>query len=127
MNSQIPLTLAEAAEEGLGIFFLLFVLAIVVLMIVSLWKMFEKAGEPGWAAIIPIYNMVVMCRVGGKPGWWVIWYFVPIANIVVPILVALGIAECFGQGAGFGIGIWLLGFIFIPILAFGDYEWRPVV
>lgn len=95
-------------------------LAIAVFAIVSLWKVFTKAGQPGWAVLIPIYNAYVLCKIGGKPGWWVILLFIPIVNIVISLLIALGVAENFGRGAGFGVGLWLLPIIFYPILAFGD-------
>jgi hypothetical protein len=95
-------------------------LAIVVFLIISFWKVFSKAGQPGWAIFIPIYNAYVMCKVAGKPGWWVILMFIPIVNFVIAILVALGVAQQFGKGAGFAIGLILLPFIFYPILAFGD-------
>jgi hypothetical protein len=98
----------------------LFYLAIVILVICAFWKVFTKAGHPGWAALIPIYNLYVLCKIAGKPGWWVILLFIPIVQIVIGILVALGVAERFGKGAGFGIGLALLPIIFYPILAFSD-------
>ena len=122
---ETPLVLAQEAEAAGGMFILLVYLAVIVLFIVSLWKVFEKAGQPGWAAIIPIYNGVVICQVAGKPGWWVILFFIPIVSIIIWILVCLGVAENFGKGAGFAIGLFFLGIIFFPILAFGDAEWAP--
>lgn len=107
---------------GDNIGFIVVELLIAVVIIVSLWRVFEKAGQPGWAAIVPIYNGYVLCEIAGKPGWWVVLFFVPIANIVVAILVGLGIAEEFGRGVGFAIGLILLPFIFYPILAFTDNE-----
>jgi len=93
-------------------------LAFVVLMIAAMWKVFSKAGEPGWAAIIPIYNYVVIDKIAGRPTWWIILWFVffPIPYIVT----ALDIAKRFGKGAGFGVGLMLLPFIFYPMLAWGD-------
>jgi Family of unknown function (DUF5684) len=105
---------------GGSIFGLIIPLAIIVLMIASLWRVFTKAGQPGWAAIIPIYNAYVLCKIGGKPGWWVILLIIPVVNLVISLLVSLGVAQNFGKGAGFGIGLWLLSIIFYPILAFGD-------
>lgn len=101
-------------------------LAIAVLIIASMWIAFAKAGEPGWAAIIPIYNIYVMCRMGGKPGWWVLLMLIPIVNLVVIIVVCIGISTHFGRGAGFGVRLALLGFIFWPILAFSDSQYNPV-
>ena len=100
-------------------------LAIIVFVIAGVWKMFEKAGQPGWAAIIPIYNIIVMLQVAKKPVWWVLLYFIPIANIIVAVLVALSLAENFGKSAGFGIGILFLSFIFLPILGFGSAQYQP--
>jgi hypothetical protein len=95
-------------------------LLVLVLYVVSMWKVFVKAGKPGWAAIIPIYNIIVLLEVAERPLWWIILFFIPIANLVVLIIVSLDVARVFGKGTGFGIGLWLLGFIFYPILAFGD-------
>jgi len=100
-------------------------LAFIVLMIVSVWKVFTKAGKPGWASIIPIYNVVVMLEIAGKPIWWIILFFIPIANLVVGILMLAGIAKNFGRGVGTVIGLILLPIVFWPILAFGSAEYKP--
>jgi hypothetical protein len=98
-------------------------LVIAVVDIVAMWRLFTKAGQPGWAAIIPIYNLYVLVKVAGREGWWVILYFIPFVNIVVWFIVAIDVAKNFGKSTGFGIGIALLSFIFIPILAFGDAQY----
>ncbi len=100
-------------------------LAVIVLMVAGMWKTFQKAGEPGWAAIVPIYNVYVMCKIAGKPGIWVLLFLIPIVNIVIAIIVYIAIAERFGKSAGFGIGLLLLGFIFWPMLGFGDDTYTP--
>jgi hypothetical protein len=100
--------------------FIVIYLALVVVTIASLWKVFTKAGQPGWGVLIPIYNIYLLCKIAGKPGWWVILCCIPLVNVIIALLVMLGIAENFGKGAGFGIGLFFLGFIFFPILAFGD-------
>ncbi len=107
-------------DGGASIVSILFGLAFVVLILVSMWKVFTKAGQPGWACIVPIYNYYVLCKIGGKPGWWLILFLIPFVNFVVMILVCIAIAKAFGKGALFGIGLLLLSFIFFPILAFGD-------
>jgi hypothetical protein len=99
-------------------------LAVTVVIIAGLWKTFAKAGKPGWACLIPIYNAWVMLAIAGKPGWWLLLLFVPLVNIIVWFLVGIALAERFGKGAGFGVGLVLLGFIFFPILGFGDAEYR---
>ena len=99
---------------------LLFVLAIVLLVFVSLWKIFEKAGKPGWAGIVPIYNIVVWLELVGRPIWWIVLMFVPCVSIVVGILLCIDLAKAFGKTAGYGVGMALLPFVFFPMLAFSD-------
>jgi len=97
-----------------------FYFVVVILVIIAMWKMFEKAGQPGWAAIIPIYNMYVLTQVAGCPGWWLILMLIPFVNIVIMLLLSIDVAKSFGKGTGFAIGLFFLGFIFYPILGFGD-------
>jgi hypothetical protein len=98
-------------------------LAIIVLMIASMWKVFVKAGKPGWAAIVPIYNIIVLLQIVGRPTWWIILFLIPIVSIVIMIMVMIDFAKSFGKGGGFAAGLILLGFIFLPILAFGDAQY----
>lgn len=111
-------------DEGivglLGGTFLLVMLAVGVIAIASMWKVYSKAGQPGWASIVPIYNMVVLLKIVGRPLWWLILLLIPLVNIVVVIIMFIDLAKSFGQGAGFGVGLVFLGTIFFPILAFGD-------
>jgi hypothetical protein len=110
---------ASSAAAGVaGLIVLLFYLAVLVLIVAGLWRVFTKAGQPGWAAIIPIYNVYVLTQIAGKPGWWVLLYFVPIVSIVIAIIVTAGVASNFGKGVGFTIGLILLPFIFYPVLGF---------
>lgn len=104
----------------IGIVGMLIGLAFIVLMVASVWKIFTKAGQPGWAAIIPIYNVIVLLKIIGKPWWWILGFLIPLVNFIVMILMAVGLAKVFGKGTGFAIGLILLGFIFYPMLAFGD-------
>jgi hypothetical protein len=107
-----------------GLIFLVVWLALVVLCIAGVWKMFVKAGQPGWAAIIPIYNIYVLCKVAGRPGWWVVLFIIPIVNVVVSVIVSLDVAKAFGKSVLFGIGVWLLAPIFMPILGFGSATYK---
>ena len=100
--------------------FLIVILAVAVFVIAAMWKVFTKAGQPGWAAIVPIYNYVIMLKIVGRPLWWVVLMFVPLVNLVIGIMIHLELAKSFGKGTGFGVGLILLGFIFFPILGFGD-------
>ncbi len=102
-----------------GAFFLVW-LAVVVLVFVSLWKIFEKAGKPGWAGIVPIYNLIVWLEIVGRPIWWIVLMFVPCVGIVVGIILCIDLAKSFGKDAAYGIGLALLGIVFFPMLAFGD-------
>ena len=99
-------------------------LLIALLLIVAMWKVFTKAGQPGWASIIPIYNLYIWCKIVGRPGWWVILMLIPFVNIIVGIILCIDMAKSFGKGAGFGIGLALLGVIFIPILGFGSAQYQ---
>ncbi|MDB5134467.1 MAG: hypothetical protein JWP37_1070, partial [Mucilaginibacter sp.] len=100
--------------------FIVFALAIAVISIAGMWKMFTKAGKPGWAAIIPIYNTIVLIEIVGKPIWWFLLFFVPCVNFVFIIWVYNLLSKSFGKSEGFTIGLILLNPIFVCILGFGD-------
>jgi hypothetical protein len=99
-------------------------LLIALLLIVATWKVFTKAGQPGWASIIPIYNLYIWCKIVGRPGWWIILMLIPFVNIIIGIILCIDMAKSFGKGAGFGIGLALLGIIFVPILGFGSAQYQ---
>ncbi len=117
---------AAAAAAGIGMGMVIVYLAICLLMIISLWKVFSKAGQPGWASLIPIYNAYVLLKVAGKPGWWLILMLIPLVNVIISIIVMIGLAANFGKGGGFTAGLILLPVIFWPMLAFGSAQYRPV-
>lgn len=106
--------------SGPGIVAWIFYLIVTVFYIFCYWKIFEKAGKPGWAAIIPIYNILVQLEIIGRPWWWLLLLFVPVANVVIGIMLLFDLAKVFGKGTGFGFGLLFLAPIFIPILAFGS-------
>ncbi|MBO9203437.1 MULTISPECIES: DUF5684 domain-containing protein [Niastella] len=103
------------------LFLLIFGLAI--FLIASMWKVFEKAGQPGWACIIPIYNFIVLLKIVGKPTWWVLLFFIPVVNYVFIIWTYNMLSKSFGKDEGFTIGIIFLGVVFLPILGFGDAKY----
>ena len=109
-----------AAAAGVFLIFGLFYLAFIVLMIAAFWKVFTKAGEPGWAAIVPIYNLVVLLRIAGRPVWWVLLFIIPLVNLVIIAITYIDLAKSFGKDAAFAIGLIFLSPIFFPILGFGD-------
>ena len=100
---------------------MLFIPSIIgLLVIISMWKIFTKAGKPGWASIVPIYNMVVMVEISGLSMIYVLFLFIPILNIYAIFKIYIEIAHKFGKTTGFGIGLIFLNVIFMPMLAFGD-------
>ena len=113
------------APQGLSTTTLIICLLIGVFYVWVTWRVFAKAGRPGWAAIIPIYNTIVMLQVAGKPVWWIFLFLIPLVNLIVYILMQAGVAKNFGKGTGFAIGLILLNLIFLPILAFGDAQYQP--
>ncbi|MDZ7731051.1 MAG: DUF5684 domain-containing protein [Natrialbaceae archaeon] len=119
-SSLVPL---QAGDIGMALIFMLIPLLLTVVVIAGFWKAFAKAGEPGWAAIIPIYNAYVMVKISGNPAWWLILFFIPVINFIAAIKISIDVAKAFGQGTGFGLGLAFLGFIFWPLLGFGDYDY----
>lgn len=107
-----------------GLIFLVVYLAVVVGVIAGFWKTYAKAGQPGWACIVPFYNIYIWCKIVGRPGWWLLLMFIPLVNFVTLIILSIDLAKSFGKGTGFGLGIAFLGFIFIPILGFGDAQYQ---
>ena len=94
------------------------------LLIIGGWVLFQKAGQPGWGVLIPIYNLVLIARVAGLSGWWAILLLIPLVNIIAWIIFAIGVAMNFGKGPGTMIGLIVLPGIFVPIIAFGNAEYR---
>lgn len=111
------------AANAPGPMFWVLEIAFIVLMVASFWKIFTKAGQPGWAAIIPIVNLYFLCKVAGRPGWWLILMLIPFVNFIILIILDIDVAKRFGKGVGFGIGLVFLPFIFFPILAFGSAQY----
>lgn len=127
----LPILANILQDDGGGIFGALFGgfsficwLAVIVLIIAGFWKTFEKAGQPGWAAIIPIYNLYVLCLIAGRPGWWVLLYFIPFVNIIVSLLIAIDVAKAFGKDVLYGvILLWFFQAIGYLLLGFGDAQY----
>ena len=101
-------------------------LALAVLGIVAMWKIFEKAGKPGWAAIIPFYNIYVLFEITWGNGWKFLFLLIPIANIVFAIITMVKLAKAFGKGGGFAVGLIFLSIIFYCILAFDQSQYLGV-
>ncbi len=106
----------------IGLFIIYF--AVIILLIASMWGVFAKAGKPGWAALIPIYNLVVLLEIVGKPWWWLFLMVLPVLNIVFSVWTYNLLSKSFGKSEGFTVGLLLLSIIFMPILAFGDAKYQ---
>lgn len=92
-----------------------------LLVLIGLWFVFKKAGQPGWKGIIPIYNTYVLLKLVGRPGWWLILFFIPLVNVIMLLVLALDVAKAFGKGTAFAIfWLWLFPFVGYLILGFGD-------
>jgi len=111
------------AAGAIGMVGTLFFLVIALAILASIWRVFTKAGQPGWACIIPIYNLVILLKIAGRPIWWIILLLIPFVNFIILILVAIDLAKNFGKGVGFGLGLAFLPIIFYPILGFGDAQY----
>jgi hypothetical protein len=113
----------QAEEDLLGtifvVVFVVIILIAVLLLVISLWKIFTKAGKPGWAVLIPIYNLIVLFQIIGRPWWYIFFMLIPGAQIVLWGIIAINLARIFDKNWAFGIGIFLLPFLFLPILGLG--------
>ena len=122
MWSLAQYTYQSTGSGGLGVLWLFYALFI-VLYIVGYWKIFTKAGEPGWKSIIPVYNIVTALNIVGMSGWFALLFFVPFVNAVMAVILAYKLAKAFG----YGIGMTILELIFgigLLIIAFGDSKYR---
>jgi Family of unknown function (DUF5684) len=116
----------DSSSSGMGMFagaIGIIYLVILLLIIASVWKIFTKAGKPGWAAIIPIYNLIVLLEIVGKPAWWFILFLIPVVGLVIAIIVVHRLSLSFGQGIGTTILLIVLPFIGYPMLAFGSAKY----
>ncbi|MFY0253764.1 DUF5684 domain-containing protein [Chitinophaga sp. 30R24] len=109
---------SNQAAYAFGATFFLFVLVISILYLICMWKIYAKAGQPGWAGIIPIYNIYILTKIVGKPGWWIVFFLIPFVNVVIAIWLINLLSKSFGKDEGFTVGLLFLGIIFYPILAF---------
>ena len=108
---------------GLGVIFWVISLAIAIFKIVCLWKVYVKAGKPGWASLIPIYNFIVYLNIVGLSGWYILILCIPIVNLIFGLYLEFRLAKSFGKSGAFAVGLILLNTIFVAILAFGDAKY----
>jgi hypothetical protein len=102
---------------------LLIVFFIVILEIIALWKVFVKAGQPGWAVLIPFYNLYVMLEIIGLEWWWLLLMLIPPVNVFLNFVIQYELAKSFGKRTEFALGLFLAPFIFLPILGFGRVKY----
>ncbi len=114
---------SESMFQSMGLGVVLFYLAIMVVFVIAEWKIYEKGGQPGWAVLIPFYNIYVLLKMVGRPGWWLLLMLIPLVNFIVGIIVLNDLSKSFGQGVGFTLGLIFLSPIFILLLGFGDYKY----
>jgi hypothetical protein len=112
-----------AAGGIVALFFMLIYAAVIIGTIAGLWKVFEKAGKPGWACIVPFYNIIVLLEIIGKPLWWIVLFFIPCVGVIMGFVIAIELAKKFGKDAMYGVGMALLPFVFYPLLGFGDAKY----
>lgn len=106
------------------VIFIILYLALMVFFIASIWKINVKAGQPGWACLVPIYNIIILLKIADKPWWWMFLMCIPIVNIIIIVMVYHNVSLNFGKTSGFTAGLVLLSPVFIPILAFGDSVYK---
>lgn len=116
-NAGAALAATMKIVGGIGI-------VVAILMIISMWKIYVKAGKPGWASIVPIYQILVLLEIIGKPWWWLILYLIPFVNIIFLIWTYNLLSKSFGNGVGFTLGLLFLSVIFFPVLAFGGAKYE---
>ena len=113
----------NAAAASFGVAYMLIVFAWLVVALVGMWKLYMKAGKPGWASIVPFYNLYCLYEMAFGNGWLFLLTFVPLVNVVISIVMCFKLAKAFGQGIGFGFGLLFLTPIFMLILGFGGAEY----
>ena len=111
-------------SSGSGNIELFATVALTIVTLVGCWKTFEKAGKPGWAGLIPIYNLYVLVKISGNAWWWFMLFFIPVINFFATIKISIDLAGKFNKGILFGLGLTFMSFIFYPLLGFGDYQYQ---
>lgn len=118
--------LAQNDDGGISNVVFVIELALVAATLAGMWGAFAKAGKPGWAALIPIYNLIVILELASRPLWWILLLLIPCVNVLAILILMIDFAKAYGRGPAFGVGLALLGFIFWPLLGFGDAKYVGV-
>lgn len=115
----------DSGGGGLPAAFWVVYFIVIIFLLAVMWKIFAKAGQPGWAAIIPIYNMIVLLQIVNKPLWWFLLMLIPVVNLIIAFVIYIRLGKAFGHSAAFGVGLVLLSIIFFPMLAFENSQYQP--
>lgn len=94
-------------------------------MAAGMWMTFRKAGQPGWWAVLPVFNAIGIIRAAGEPARFIWFLLIPLVNVALYFMLLLRIARYFGKSGWFGFGLFLLPFVFFPLIGFGDSEYTP--
>jgi len=111
-------------EDIIGLLSFALMVAISVFFIAAGWKLYQKADQPGWAVLVPIYNLYVLLKIVGRPAWWLVLLLIPIVNFIAAVVINIDLAKSFNKDTLYGLGITFLGFIFLPMLAFGSATYQ---
>jgi hypothetical protein len=112
------------ANPGASLAIILVYIVAIVVAIAATWKIYKKAGRPGWASIVPFYNLYVLLKIVGRPGWWLLLFLIPFVNVIVLIIVSIDMAKSFGKSTVFGVvGLFLFSFIGYLMLGFGSAQY----
>ena len=126
MSTPMP-TLTDtqvAALTAMGGLYAAFALVLGIVAIVASWKIFSKAGQAGWKSVIPLYNVYVLLKIVGRPGWWLLLFFIPVVNIVISLVVSIDLGKSFGKSTAYSVVLlWLLSLIGYCLLAFGNDQY----
>lgn len=117
-------SVSTGAAVGILVVWVVIALAVALIQVIGMWKAFDKAGQKGWMAIVPILNIYVLIKIAGKEAWWLILFLIPCVSIVASIIVYIEFAKRFGKSGAYGIGLAFLGIIFWPMLGFGDAQYQ---
>ena len=113
-----------AANTGGTVASIIIAIALYILFAIGWYAIFKKAGEPGWAAFVPIYNLLIILKIIGRPWWWIILLIIPIVSFIIWIVMMFDMAKSFAHGVGITIGLILLPWIFSLIVGFGSSRYR---
>ena len=124
MTSGMPTFILAQSQGGGDTLYQWVALGVVLVILIGMWKVFAKAGQPGWACMVPVYNGIVLLEIDKRPLWWLILFIIPFVNFVAALVVSLDVARNFGKSAAFGLGLALLPFICYPMLGFSDDRYQ---